>query len=258
MTLTPKRTIVTLTILLLTGGVVWFGYTTYQQRTKETTQDTVQRTTQNTTIKNTVQVPQDTADAQAPTTTQSTDSTTTTQPQPDTSIHYNADGSIDTSSWKEYCNEEYGFCVKYPDGWEVESFYALSPGLSLGPIDCKQMPEKCKVKSFAFTDGDVDSRMSGFVLNVVDKTRAEGYSFIEKTTWHHGGLITGCEIGILLANSDSNSFILSTFYQNFDSDEYDQNINNTRYLQDLEHSCKNNKDITAMIFDNIAESFRLY
>ncbi len=22
---------------------------------------------------------------------------------------------IDTSNWKEYCNEEYGFCVKYPD-----------------------------------------------------------------------------------------------------------------------------------------------
>ncbi len=26
---------------------------------------------------------------------------------------------IDTSNWKEYCNEEYGFCVKYPEGWEV-------------------------------------------------------------------------------------------------------------------------------------------
>ncbi len=27
---------------------------------------------------------------------------------------------IDTSDWKEYCNEEYGFCVKYPEGWEVK------------------------------------------------------------------------------------------------------------------------------------------
>ncbi len=38
----------------------------------------------------------------------------------DTAIRYNADGSIDTSNWQEYCNQEYGFCVKYPQGWEVE------------------------------------------------------------------------------------------------------------------------------------------
>ncbi len=28
--------------------------------------------------------------------------------------------NIDTSNWKEYCNKEYGFCVKYPEGWKVE------------------------------------------------------------------------------------------------------------------------------------------
>jgi len=26
---------------------------------------------------------------------------------------------IDTSNWKEYCNEEYGFCLKYPRKWKV-------------------------------------------------------------------------------------------------------------------------------------------
>ncbi len=25
--------------------------------------------------------------------------------------------NIDTSNWKEYCNKEYGFCVKYPRNW---------------------------------------------------------------------------------------------------------------------------------------------
>ncbi len=38
----------------------------------------------------------------------------------DTAIRYNADGSIDTSNWQEYCNQEYGFCVKYPQGWATE------------------------------------------------------------------------------------------------------------------------------------------
>ena len=27
---------------------------------------------------------------------------------------------IDTSDWKEYCNEEYGFCLKYPKDWDVQ------------------------------------------------------------------------------------------------------------------------------------------
>ena len=28
--------------------------------------------------------------------------------------------NIDTSNWKEYCNQKYGFCVKYPEEWEVK------------------------------------------------------------------------------------------------------------------------------------------
>jgi len=29
---------------------------------------------------------------------------------------------IDTSDWKEYCNEEYGFCLKYPRDWGYNRF----------------------------------------------------------------------------------------------------------------------------------------
>jgi hypothetical protein len=27
---------------------------------------------------------------------------------------------IDISNWKESCNQEYSFCVKYPEGWEIK------------------------------------------------------------------------------------------------------------------------------------------
>ena len=30
---------------------------------------------------------------------------------------------IDTSDWQEYCNQEYGFCVKYPQGWKIERVF---------------------------------------------------------------------------------------------------------------------------------------
>ncbi len=32
-------------------------------------------------------------------------------------IMYNTDGSIDTSNWKTYTNEEHGFSVRYPEEW---------------------------------------------------------------------------------------------------------------------------------------------
>ena len=38
-------------------------------------------------------------------------------------ITYNPDGSIDTSDWKTYTNKEYGFSLKYPGEWDVDSSY---------------------------------------------------------------------------------------------------------------------------------------
>ncbi len=34
-----------------------------------------------------------------------------------------ANDEIDTSNWKEYCNEKYGFCVRYPRKWTYEEFF---------------------------------------------------------------------------------------------------------------------------------------
>ncbi len=35
-------------------------------------------------------------------------------------IIYNKDGSIDTSNWKIYRNEELGFSVRYPEFWKIK------------------------------------------------------------------------------------------------------------------------------------------
>ncbi len=57
---------------------------------------------------------------------------------------------IDTSNWKTYRNEEYGFEVKYPEGWEVEEikFAAIWPAPL--PINCKKSPEKCPFDGVQF------------------------------------------------------------------------------------------------------------
>ena len=47
----------------------------------------------------------------------------------------------DTSGWKEYCNEEYGFCLKYPRDWFCGGI-ALDPK-SIDNIFCA--PEKFEV-----------------------------------------------------------------------------------------------------------------
>ncbi len=118
MTLSHTRalTIFILALLLLVGSV-WF-FTRQSQNTPPHTQkqDTA------TPIQNTS--PKETASTQATVQTNAQDNSSAVSAQQvttDTSQSANAGSDIDTSNWKEYCNEEYGFCVKYPEGWEVKA-----------------------------------------------------------------------------------------------------------------------------------------
>ena len=53
-----------------------------------------------------------------------------TQETKDTTILYNEDESIDTSNWKTYTNEEYGFSVKYPKKrYELQHKKKLTKGM---------------------------------------------------------------------------------------------------------------------------------
>ena len=103
-------TITALTLTVIIGGVVWYvqSTSTNHQNTVIARSETTKQSRSNDTATTTPFTTNTAVNAQ--------NHNTTT----DTAIRYNADGSIDTSNWQEYCNQEYGFCVKYPQGWEVE------------------------------------------------------------------------------------------------------------------------------------------
>ncbi len=113
MTLPHTRTLTLLALALLLTTSVWFFV---HNRTKQSVQ--------NATPHNTPQqeIAQHTPSKKTPSAQTAQQNNTTAPAQQvttDTSHSAGAGGEIDTSNWKEYCNEEYGFCVKYPEGWEV-------------------------------------------------------------------------------------------------------------------------------------------
>jgi hypothetical protein len=42
-------------------------------------------------------------------------------------------GTLDTSSWKIYYNEKYGFEIKYPIGWKIEEMSTYPFGITVSP-----------------------------------------------------------------------------------------------------------------------------
>jgi len=110
-TMKKSLSITALTLTVIIGSVVW-----YTQSTSTNYQNTVIARSETT-----KQSPDNNDDVIASAATQPQQEAATPQnPQvTDKTIRSNADGSIDTSNWQKYCNQEYGFCVKYPQGWAV-------------------------------------------------------------------------------------------------------------------------------------------
>ena len=185
------------------------------------------------------------------------------QDEPKQLDNFGQNSDIDTSNWKMYRNEEYGFEVRYPEDAEVETFYSNGIG---SPLDCKKTPEKCLNFSIKIQNkkGENLITMETFSkeLPIKNNTNEENSGSL---TFHRGGktvsgnnytknnsyfpMFSSCFTvvsfpGVNLRKNDGFHFF--KFYE----------IQGQVSLDDAKISCaKENKDV---VFDEIIESFRTF
>ena len=185
------------------------------------------------------------------------------QDEPKQLDNFGQNSDIDTSNWKMYRNEEYGFEVRYPEDAEVETFYSNGIG---SPVDCKKTPEKCLNFSMKIQNkkGENLITMETFSkeLPIKNNTSEENSGSL---TFHRGGktvsgnnytknnsyfpMFSSCFTvvsfpGVNLRKNDGFHFF--KFYE----------IQGQVSLDDAKISCaKENKDV---VFDEIIESFRTF
>ena len=185
------------------------------------------------------------------------------QDEPKQLDNFGQNSDIDTSNWKMYRNEEYGFEVRYPEDAEVETFYSNGIG---SPVDCKKTPEKCLNFSMKIQNkkGENLITMETFSkeLPIKNNTNEENSGSL---TFHRGGktvsgnnytknnsyfpMFSSCFTvvsfpGVNLRKNDGFHFF--KFYE----------IQGQVSLDDAKISCaKENKDV---VFDEIIESFRTF
>ncbi len=118
---------------------------------------------------------------------------------------------IDTSNWKEYCNQEYGFCVKYPEGWKVKKFNNNDPVVAINSPRNEQLLQEIKKKN----QEKPDTYGEGYMRDVY-------ISYYEKVTDYFDGAEKNNQkytLKYLISNEIDTKF-LNQFCVNNDCDFY--------------------------------------
>ncbi len=96
---------------------------------------------------------------------------------------------IDTSNWKTYRNEEYGFEVKYPEEWMLEEFIS-GAGADQG-IACEKISEVCYF-SIGFLTVD---RKKSPAIRILPKNQFE-HQYIDVDSTQTGSTLSGLKYSI--------------------------------------------------------------
>jgi hypothetical protein len=128
---------------------------------------------------------------------------------------------IDTSNWKEYCNQEYGFCVKYPENWRVEKIkFATILPVPL-PINCKKTPEKCPFEGVQFFSEDnsvyADSTYFSVIVSKNDELKTKNGWYVNKIKGNDFAPGDMCRFAYIRKISNQQKILVSTS-QNYKSE----------------------------------------
>jgi len=163
-------------------------------------------------------------------------------------ILYNPDGTIDTSNWQTYRNEEYGFEVRYPEDWVAEDYITACIGLADCAIDCKKTPDRCNIKGVSFYEksNKISSAVSiTFIEDEFYEYKTKKGNNNKNSEWLTG-MFSGCHITAMRHSGDV-SFLFGSFE--------DIDLSDEKKVVQFQNLCENN--LLNPFFDEIVKSFTI-
>gem|GEM_PF-4881816 len=109
-------------------------------------------------------------------------------------------------------NEQYGFKIKYPRGWELNNIKSFSP-IGGAPIICESRPDECKTDFYNFTQNN-----EYYSIRVAGKDFPQLPSESTTSEWTEGHL-TRCIVQKKVIGSEFN-FLLITMHTPKRVEEY--------------------------------------